>query len=117
MVKDIREGDIIDLDVVFIRECMTYVRDDQGYTSAQEGTFDDTVMAKAINLQMAQWSSYDTEYASEHIKKPVKRNKYATSRTNTDELSSIRTGTQRPRTNTESVARRRAARAAHRRSR
>jgi hypothetical protein len=117
MVKDIREGDIIDLDVIFIRECMTYVRDDQGYTSAQEGTFDDCVMAKAINLQMAQWSSYDTEYAKEAIHKPVKRNKYATSRTSTDDLATIRTGTKRPRTNTESVTRRREARAAHRRGR
>lgn len=118
MVKDIREGDIIDLDVVFIRECMTYVRDDQGFTSGQEGTFDDCVMAKAINLQMAQWSSYDTEYAKEAIHKPVKRNKYATNRsTNSDDLSAIRTGAGRPRTNTESVARRREARAAHRRSR
>lgn len=117
MVKDIREGDIIDLDIVFIRECMTYVRDDQGHTSAQEGTFDDCVMAKAINLQMANWSSYDTEYAKESIHKPVKRNKYATSSTNGSELDTIRTGRARPRTNTEAVSRRREARASHRRGR
>lgn len=115
MVKDIREGDIIDLDIVFIRECMTYVRDDQGFTNAQEGTFDDCVMAKAINLQMAQWSSYDTEYAKESIIKPVKRNKYASNTANT--FDTIATGRTRPRTNAEGVARRREARAAHRRTR
>jgi len=59
LAKAIRESDIIDYDVTFIRECMTYVRDDQGHTMAQENMFDDCVMAKAINLQMAQWNSYD----------------------------------------------------------
>lgn len=71
--RAIREGDILDLDITFIRECMTYVRDDNGFTEAQEGMFDDCVVAKAINLQMANWSSYDTDKAKEKIHKPVKR--------------------------------------------
>ncbi len=73
----IREGSLVDYDIVFIRECMTYVIDDQGYTAAQEGMHDDCVMAKAINLQMAQWNSYDLENVS--VYKPVKREKDATS--------------------------------------
>lgn len=109
----IREGDIIDLDIVFIRECMTYVVDDQGHTNAQEGMFDDTVMAKAIALQMAEFNSVDAEYAKENIHKPIKRNKNATSTT----LESIAAGVSRRTTNTEAVQRRREARAAHRRVR
>jgi len=70
--RAIREGDIIDLDVVFIRECMTYVIDDNGYFKAQEGMFDDCVMAKAINLQMAQWNAYDLNNVD--IYKPIKKN-------------------------------------------
>lgn len=114
LVKAIREGDIIDLDIVFIRECMTYVRDDQGFTSAQDGTFDDCVMAKAINLNLAEFSSYDSEYARESIHKPIKRNKHATS-TNTD-FDSILRGNTRIRSNTEGIARRRDARTRHRRT-
>lgn len=87
LARAIREGDIIDLDIVFIRECMTYVRDDQGHTNAQEGQFDDTVMAKAINLQMANYMSYDQEYAKQAIHKPIKRNTNATS--NSESLESI----------------------------
>jgi hypothetical protein len=71
LARAIREGDILDLDIVFIRECMTYVRDDNGFFSAQEGTFDDCVIAKAINLQMANWTSYDS--VKEKIHKPIKR--------------------------------------------
>lgn len=73
LVKAIREGAITDYDIVFIREAMTYVRDDNGYTRAQENMFDDCVMAKAINLQMSAWNAYDLE--SVHIYKPTKRNK------------------------------------------
>lgn len=81
LAKAIREGDILDLDITFIRECMTYVRDDNGYFAAQEGMFDDCVIAKAINLQMAQWSSYDS--VREKIHKPITREtKDASSNTN-----------------------------------
>lgn len=59
LARAIREGEIIDLDPVFVRECMTYVRDERGTTNAQEGMFDDCVMAKAINLQMSNWNAYD----------------------------------------------------------
>jgi hypothetical protein len=34
----------------FIEECMTYVREDDGKTNAQQGSFDDIVMASAIVL-------------------------------------------------------------------
>lgn len=87
LVRAIREGDIIDLDIVFIRECMTYVRDDQGHTNAQEGMFDDTVMAKAINLQMANYMSYDQDYAKESIHKPIKRKTHESN--DTSSLESI----------------------------
>lgn len=109
----IREGDIIDLDVVFIREAMTYVVDDQGYTAANEGTFDDCVMAKAINLQMAQWNSYDKEYVKEHVQKPKKRHTNATT-SSQSALESIAAGRSRPTTNTDAVRRRREARQRHR---
>lgn len=111
LVQAIRDNDIIDLDVVFIRECMTYVRDDQGHTNAQEGMYDDTVMAKAIALQLTNFNSINAEYAKENIHKPVKRNTNAT-RSNTT-LESIATGTVRRSSNVEAVQRRREARAAH----
>ena len=111
LVQAIRDNDIIDLDVVFIRECMTYVRDDQGHTNAQEGMYDDTVMAKAIALQLTNFNSINAEYAKENIHKPVKRNTNAT-RSNTT-LESIATGTVRHSSNLEAVQRRREARAAH----
>lgn len=110
--RSIREGDIIDLDIVFIREAMSYVKKDDGSMAAQEGQHDDTVMAKAIALQMADWSPYDTDYAKENIQKPIKRNTHATksSSTNSDSASSSR----RIR---EAVERRRSQRAAHRKQR
>ena len=111
LVKAIRENDIIDLDIVFIREAMTYVRDDQGHTNAQEGMFDDTVIAKAINLQLADWNSYDQEYAKEQIHKPTKRNINAT---DTNPLDAIAAGVTRVRTNSEAVKRRKEARSRHR---
>lgn len=111
----IREGDIIDLDIVFIRECMTYVRDDQGHTNAQEGMYDDTVMAKAIALQMSDFNAIDIQYAKDKITKPIKRNKYATS--SSTELESIATGGVRRASTAEAVARRRSQRAAHRQRR
>lgn len=99
LVAAIRDGDIIDLDIVFIRECMTYVRDDQGHTNAQEGQFDDTVMAKAINLQMANYMAYDQDYAKESIHKPIKRNTNATDSFNS--IESIAAAGRTPgRTNT-----------------
>ena len=115
MVQAIRDDDIIDLDIVFIRECMTYIRDDQGHTNAQEGMFDDTVMAKAIALQMSSYNSIDTEYAKDNIRKPVKRNTNASNSTN--ELESIASGRSRRSTNGDVLKRRRAARAAHKANR
>lgn len=113
----IREGDIIDLDVVFIRECMMYIRDDQGYTNAQEGQFDDTVMAKAIALKISDYESIDTSELKEKIKKTVKRNKNASSSNENSNLEEIaRPGARRSKFS-EAIARRRAARTSHRASR
>lgn len=115
LVQAIRENDILDLDIVFIRECMTYVRDDQGHTNAQEGMYDDTVIAKAISLQMTDFNAINAEYAKENISKPVKRNKNATSTRNS--IEEIAAGKARRQVNTDAVQRRRAARAAHRHQR
>lgn len=59
--KAIRDSDIIDYDITFIRECMVYVRDDRGLTNAVEGMNDDCVIAKAIALQLFQWQHWDRE--------------------------------------------------------
>lgn len=98
LVKAIREGDIIDYDVTFIREAMTYVRDDNGHTSAQENMFDDCVMAKAINLQMANWNAYDLTNVKIH--KPQRRKEIY--------------GTTKTTSNRELISRRREARRKHR---
>lgn len=111
LAKAIREGDILDLDVVFLSECQTYIIDDQGYTNAQEGQFDDTVMAKAIALQMAGFNSIDTTALKDKISKPVKRNKNASSSTNS--LDSVaRPGVTRRGAYAEAINRRRSKRAA-----
>jgi hypothetical protein len=70
---------IIDLDKIFIRECMTYIRDPRGRTNAQEGQHDDTVIATAIALQLFEWnpinqfkfavkSKYPSKYMAQHRK-------------------------------------------------
>ena len=87
--RAIREGDIIDLDIVFIREAMSYVKRDDGSMAAQEGQHDDTVMAKAITLQMADWMPYNTEYAKENIHKPIKRKKYGTNSGDTKNTTTL----------------------------
>lgn len=87
LAKAIREGDIIELDVVAIREMMTYVRDDNGHTRAQENMFDDCVMAKAINLQMAQWNSYDLTNVK--IYKPTKLNDGDSNETKTSNRAAV----------------------------
>jgi intein/homing endonuclease len=98
----IREGAIIDLDIVFIRECMSYVKKDDGSMSAQEGQHDDTVMATAVALQMADWAPYNTEYAKENIHKPIKRNTNASKSTSS------------AKTSRDALSRRRESRKAHR---
>jgi len=47
---------IVDYDKIFIRECMTYIRDPRGRTNAQEGQHDDTVISTAICLQLFEWN-------------------------------------------------------------
>lgn len=110
--KAIREGAIIDLDIVFLSECQTYVVDDQGYTNAQEGQFDDTVMAKAIALEMANYNSLNATDLIDKINKPLTRNKNATS-SNYADLESIAAGKTRRSTYGEAISRRKAKRAIH----
>lgn len=57
LAEAIREGYVIDYDPVFVEEAMSYVVDDNGKTNAEEGSHDDTVIAKAIALQMFEWSN------------------------------------------------------------
>lgn len=70
---------LVDYDRIFIRECMTYIRDQRGRTNAQEGQHDDTVIATAIALQLFEWlpitqkkfqikSKIPTRYARQHTK-------------------------------------------------
>lgn len=56
LAQAIREQSLIDHDMTFIREAMTYVVDENGRTNAQEGCFDDVVISTAIALQMFQWA-------------------------------------------------------------
>lgn len=52
----ISTNQITDYDLIFIRECMTFVRDIRGRTAAQEGQHDDTVISTAIALQLFEWN-------------------------------------------------------------
>lgn len=61
LAKFIRDGVIIDRDTVAIREYMTYVRDENGRTNAQDGHHDDCVMATAIAVQMLDWKDIDRD--------------------------------------------------------
>lgn len=107
----IRDGDIVDLDIVFIRECITYIVDDQGHFNAQEGMFDDTVMAKAIAIELANYTHLSADIAKQNIQKPIKRNTHASN--SNSSLESIAAGRARHTTARDAVARRRAARTAH----
>lgn len=66
----IRERVLIDYDPVFVSEAMTYVIDDAGRTNADDGAYDDTVIAKAIALQMFEWSNNNK--ATLQVYKPEK---------------------------------------------
>lgn len=57
LAEAIREGLVKDEDIVFIEEAFSYVRDEKGRTNAEQGTHDDTIMAKAIALQLWDWSA------------------------------------------------------------
>lgn len=70
MAQMIREQHLVDYDEVFLRECLSYVVDDSGKTNAQAGGFDDTVIAKAINVMMYDWQFLDTSRIKIH--KPIK---------------------------------------------
>lgn len=56
LAQAIREKSLVDYDMTFIREAMTYVVDENGRTNAQEGCYDDVVISTAIALQMFQWA-------------------------------------------------------------
>lgn len=70
LTEAIREGYVIDYDQVFVEEAMSYVRDDNGKTNAEEGNHDDTVMAKAIALQMYEWGESNKQFLK--VRKPEK---------------------------------------------
>lgn len=57
LAEAIRDGYLIEHDIVFVEEAFSYVRDDNGRTNAEIGSHDDTIMAKAIALQLFEWSS------------------------------------------------------------
>jgi hypothetical protein len=61
---------ITDFDIIFIRECMTYIRDPRGRTNAQLGQHDDTVMATAICLQLFEWNPINERKFSVKSKYP-----------------------------------------------
>jgi len=52
MIKAIREDEVVLNSKDLIKECMTYVLDEKGSANAQEGSFDDRVMAAMIGLQI-----------------------------------------------------------------
>lgn len=57
LAEAIREGSVKDHDIVFVKEAFSYVRDERGRTNAEVGEHDDTIMAKAIALQLWDWSA------------------------------------------------------------
>ena len=57
LAEAIREGMVKDPDIVFVKEAFSYVRDERGRTNAEAGEHDDTIMAKAIALQLFEWSA------------------------------------------------------------
>lgn len=75
LVEAIREGLVKDPDIVFVEEAFSYVRDDRGRTNAEEGSHDDTVMAKAIALQMYDWSMNNKADLKVHIPNKYKSRK------------------------------------------
>ena len=75
LAEAINEKKIKDYDIVFIKECMTYVIDSRGRTNAQQGEFDDTVIAKAINLQMFEWTDVSQYRQNVKTKFPSKYKK------------------------------------------
>jgi hypothetical protein len=60
MAQSIREQLIDTKDKELISECLTYIREEDGGTNAQEGCYDDLVMASAIALFVL--SNYITDY-------------------------------------------------------
>jgi hypothetical protein len=68
LAEFIRENWLGCKDKMFWMECLTYVIDDRGATNAQEGCYDDTVMATALLLQMlleGKGDNYKPELPSE----------------------------------------------------
>lgn len=61
---------IIDYDLIFVRECFTYIRDQRGRTNAQQGQHDDTVISTAIALQLFEWNPINQSKYSVKSKLP-----------------------------------------------
>lgn len=112
IIKDlaaaIRDGDIEDFDPVFLGEALVYVSNDRGQYGGKENGHDDTVMAKAINLHLAEWSSYDVDYAKANIHKN-NSSKIKLKNATTDDFSS-RPGSTRAKLRANRAAARSAAR-------
>ncbi len=62
LAQALNEGSMIVHDPEFIRECLTYVYNDKGGTSAQSNCHDDRVMAWAVALQMRKEIGGDVEF-------------------------------------------------------
>lgn len=84
----ISTNQITDYDLIFIRECMTYIRDQRGRTNAQLGQHDDTVIATAICLQLFEWNPVNERKFSVKSKYP---NKYMNIKRNNKALLKKRT--------------------------
>lgn len=75
LAEAIAKDQIIDHDIIFVRECMTYVTDERGRTNAQQGCYDDTVMATAIAFQLFDWTDVSIRRQDRPSRIPAK---YAT---------------------------------------
>ena len=74
LAEFVREFFIYIPDEALITELFTYVKDDKGSTNAQEGCYDDLVMATAIALQLALEGKGDNYLpeSSDEVKRPEK---------------------------------------------
>ena len=73
LIRLVREKINEDRDEVFVNEAFSYVRDERGRMNAEEGSHDDTVMAKAIAFQLFPWGDNDT--SGLYVRKKTKKHK------------------------------------------
>lgn len=75
LAEAIREGLVKDEDIVFVQEAFSYVRDERGRTNAEKGTHDDTIMAKAIALQLWDWAANNKKDIKVYKPSSIKKHK------------------------------------------